>query len=978
MPDPRVQVVGPLGERGSVDMADLPAFIAQHGRVATQDELNKETFDASQQSKYGGLAGALTTGALGAVDTATLGGGTALLSQIGKDFGKAREMETALRGLKEQNPIAHALGSAAPLVAAPELGGEEAAAQLIQGEGALANAARWALPHLYQGTAESAWIEGGQGISEDILDHDLSAESFYVHAFKPETLYGGLLNVGAAGGFKALSKLTRRLGSQLAGRAGEAVATDARAIEDIVKSVQEAGGTSQEADQAISHLQAMTVNRAELPVEERPWLDRQVDPYIKRMAPTPDVARQYTRIYRDGKNVLDKLDDEMAAHSVKADEHMTSLVNDLTQMEDARLALKFQSIRKAADPDTIVPAADVANQWVRELRATLEPPNLPPRPAPPEAHLKQVLKEWKSQGVKVPQDPQAAEAFMEKAKMFAEASHASAMADHQAEVARLMQEREALVDPEIRRMFGDPSTRVGFSQRDRGKLVSLLNDVQREVNAGRKMGGQEGAARIFTAIDDSRAIVGHMAKFGRLTSDSAKMLERYVYNNRLRPMLEDSNIWGPKLAQLQSLNNDAVTHSIQAIGDLKSKFFGTIDNAAGRPIYTPNGNTKRFLEQLGRPDGINDFAEQTVRRVTESARARGAAMLQTMDLSPEMRSTILRSQRSAKALEELMDQAKLTAADAREIKAMKAREAHNGSQGILGGIATVAAAHILGPIGGGAVAAGRVAFNIAKNPVKTLEWISQFRKAQHAVQKGAAEESQGFLKGHKVPTVKKALSAAEREAAIRSIADVQRYQADPRNLAMAIKDSVGDMVEHTPKLAGALAQTMARGALALAKRAPAPLPPRFSDKPDDVRYANGALEKYWHEKQIVERPQVVLQLMRSGQLHQEDIQLMQEVVPHILSQNQSTFEKDLMTAKKKGELRGMSYQEQLSLSWMLGRPLDSSQDPGFVMSMQQSAASDPTNQGAIGQAAAGGGRPSKLNNINLERYQTLEERLEAS
>jgi hypothetical protein len=93
---------------------------------------------------------------------------------------------------------------------------------------------------------------------------------------------------------------------------------------------------------------------------------------------------------------------------------------------------------------------------------------------------------------------------------------------------------------------------------------------------------------------------------------------------------------------------------------------------------------------------------------------------------------------------------------------------------------------------------------------------------------------------------------------------------------------------------------------------------------------------------------------------------------------QLQMEVDLMDAKKKGQLRNFPYQEQIALSWMLGRPLDESQQAAFVAAMQQSADSDPTNQGAVGQSAAGGGRPSKLNNINLERYETLEERLQAS
>lgn len=941
----RVEIVGPYGERGSVDAADIPAVLEQHGRVATEAELREEQFGGS------GAAGAF---ALGALDAATMGGFTAGAAQVGKWTGNREGVEEAIRGLKETNPIANALGTAVPLVAAPEIGAEEAIANLLpKASSGLGKAAAWAVPKLVTGTGEMAWIEGSQGVSEDLLDHDLAAESFYTHALKPETLYGGLLNVGIAGGFKTLGKLTGL------GKAGEAAAADAKSIDDIVQAVQEGGGTSQEASAAIRKVQEMANQRAQLPVGKRAALDGPVESYIKAQAKGDEaVARRLTRHYRDGKNALDALDQELTGYAQKADGHLTSLINDLSSLEDARLGLKHQAIRQAADPATIVQASDAANRWVRELRAVLDKPAMPPAPPPLESYTKKVLSEWKRQGVKPPTDPAALESFTSRAQDFAAASHASDLVAYEEQVAKLMADREALVDPEIRRLFGDPATRVGFSTKDQGKLLSLLNDVQREVAAGRKVGGQEGMARIFTAVDDSRAIVGHMASFGKLTSDAAKMLERHIYNNRLRPLLEDSNIWGSKLADLQAANNEAVSHSIQAIGEVKRSFFGSLDSIDGQKVFVPKGRTKSFIEGLGHPDGSSEFTEAAVRRVTESARARGAAMLKTMDLPPQVRATIARAQKAAGELDSLLDTAKTAATDAREIRGLKAREGLHGMHGVLGTLAT------------GAV-------DLVTNPTKTLEWLGKFRKAEGAVRGLFSKESKGFLKGEAVPNVKPMLGEAEKKAAIQSIADVQKYQTDSRYLAVSIKNVLGDMVHSTPKLASAVAMTIARGALALAKRAPQPLPPRFTDPPGEARYANGALERYWRDKQLVERPPVVMQLMRSGQLHQEDIGLMQEVVPRLFAQMQLQLELDMMAEREQGKLRGMSYQEQISLAWMLGRPLDPTMEPGFISAMQQSAAEDPMNQAAIGKSAMGGGRPSKLENIDLERYSTLEEKLEA-
>ncbi len=953
-----VNVTGPDGVIYDIPDGSVPEAVRRGGKVTTQAEL--------QEFRHGGIAGALGTGTLAAVDTITRGGGTAALAEGGVIAGGQEgrlAVEDRIRQLKQTNPIANTLGAVAPLALAPEVGGEALAGRAFAGEGALSGFARWAAPHAARGIVETAALEGAQGVSEDILDHSLSAESFYVHSMKPEVLLGGLLNVGAAGVFKGLGKLTGSMGKAIGGRVGEVAANDASAYENIVRGVQAGGGTSDEAMSAIKNIQAMAEHRAALPVEERKLYDPLVDSLIKQ-ASKGDAAlsRQLKTLAKNGSNTFDLLDKEIIGHAKVVDSAVTDIVSDLNTMERAQFGLKHKEMQRLADKSRMPLAADAANRWLDELEATIVRPDVPPAP-----NLKTITRRVAKEMPGAAPEAITAEGI---------ARHAADQAAHEAEVAELFAAREAKVDPVIREMFGDPATRVGFASRDLSKLESMLQKTRREVKLAIR---EQDAGRLFAAMDDSKRIVGGMAKFGGKDLGVAQQFEQHIFETRLRPMLEDSNLWGQGLADLQKVNNEAFAGTMRAVNDFKRQFMSStgLNTFAAKP-----GPMQTFVENLGHAN--NYEAERLVASLADAARGRSAAMLKTMDLPPNVAAAVERAGKRATELERELGKATVTASDARQIRELKAREVASGKS-MTGQIGAYAGGAIGGALGGfvggsaGAAAGGIMGklMGFAAAPAKAMEAVGNFRRAEAGVRKWMSGESKDFLKGTKVPLVKPMLGEAERKAAMQSIEDLKVYGGDPQKLGARIQGMLGDMAETAPKMAAAITTTVARGMIALAIRAPQPLPARFTDKPGEQRYASGALEKFWHEKRLVESPTVIMQLMRSGQLHQEDLTLAKEVLPRLVAEMQSTLERDLMDAKARGGLRSMTYQEQLSLSWMLGRPLDVTQSPEFAMAMQASAANDPMNQAAFGKAAMGGGRPSKLDNINLERFETLQERLES-
>lgn len=926
-----VAIRSPTGQLVAVPKEQAAKAQEMGGKVLSPQDMNEVL--------HGGVGDMWKALALGAGETATQGGSTALLAEAGVLAGGQagrKSVEDEIRALEQTNPIAHTLGEVAPLLVVPEAGGEELATRLLgRGEGLASRAGRFALPEFARGAAETAAMEQGKGISEDILDHDLAAESFYMHSMNPETIYGGLLNVGVAGAFKGFGKLTSSLGRQAAGRAGEVAAADARSIEETVRAVQMGGGTSEEASAAIRDMQGMAERRAILPATEKRLIDEPAEALILAHSKgDANTARQLRRIYREGAKVTENLDNEMTTLARDADKHIANMTNDLAVAQRAQFGLKYKNVRELAEASSMPAAADAANKFLDELDAIATPSALPPTPRMP----------------RIPKNLTGPE--REAALMAAREAHAAQMAAHGEEVARLHAERLNRIDPAIRETIAaDPTLAVGIANKDLSKLQGVLGNMRREIRAAIREGGQEGVARIHTALDAGKRIIGGDKVFSD-TAATGKALRRWLYENRLQPMLEDSNIWGTRLADMQATTNKAFSDNNDAVMALRNRFTSKFGHDKGMPVYVNKTPSKGFLEKLGTYE--NGFDEEVVTKAIDAARVRGKAMQATMDLPPPVVAAIQRAGESANKLEATLSQARQLAEDARSIKALKAREGSSPIGGITGKLVELAVA-----------------------PGRSLEFLGHFRKAEGAIRDFVSKESSSFVKGGAAPAApfKRSLSAGEKEAAQKTIQDLQKYQADPRNLALELKTMLGDMPSASPVMASAVAQVVARGVLALAKRAPQPLPPRLNDKPGEVRYASGDLEKFWREKQLVEHPKAIAQMMRAGDLRQEDMNLAKEVIPRIIAQMQMQLERDILDARKKGALRTMSYQEQLNLSWMLGRPVDASQEPGFISAMQASAANDPMNQAALGMSAMGGGRPSSTSKGVTEPYETLESRL---
>lgn len=163
-----------------------------------------------------------------------------------------------------------------------------------------------------------------------------------------------------------------------------------------------------------------------------------------------------------------------------------------------------------------------------------------------------------------------------------------------------------------------------------------------------------------------------------------------------------------------------------------------------------------------------------------------------------------------------------------------------------------------------------------------------------------------------------------------------REMSDPERAFDKIQKRTHDLYVSAPKTAGALGETLARGATFLNSKLPAPPAP----KPLSPKYIPSSTElaQFQHYYDVVEDPFVALNEVKMGTLTASTIETLQNVYPKLYEEMQSSVMDELTHQVSKGKL--IPYQTRMALSLFLNQDLDSSLEPQSIMA----------NQTAIGMA----------------------------
>lgn len=379
-----VEVVGPAGERGTVDAADV-AKMAPGWRPAGAEELAAE----SQQESFGGLAGQAASAAVGLGRSASFSGTDMLFAEaanIARGPQARRDVLKALNLAREVNPGATTAGEFGGLlvggggiVSAGEHAGAAVASRV--GEGLLGKVAEFGA----RGAVEGAGIGAQQAISEDVLgDHELNGQAIFAHAAK-DALIGGA--GGAVLGVPAhyLGRLLRAPSGRLSDAtldevagvegAGRAVQAHARSQEAVIDELRRRGSTAEQAAQIAED--ATTIGRAK--AEAGPFsglLDSAGEAYANKAGGADPLKREaIAKAYEEGHKLVAHHNEVLDLGAQRMSKTGTEAVRKVwDEINEAHFTERPEAIAKMVDPALYADAREAAlrmGQVVREAHDEL-------------------------------------------------------------------------------------------------------------------------------------------------------------------------------------------------------------------------------------------------------------------------------------------------------------------------------------------------------------------------------------------------------------------------------------------------------------------------------------------------------------------------------------------------------------------------------------------------------------------------------
>lgn len=482
---------------------------------------------------------------------------------------------------------------------------------------------------------------------------------------------------------------------------------------------------------------------------------------------------------------------------------------------------------------------------------------------------------------------------------------------------------------------------------------------------------REAGAKVYTALDDAKRVIGRAAKFGQEAKDGSAQLAEAIYEQRLRPLLESEGLWGRDLARMQAQTNASFADGFQAYRRYQQAVGQVLSTPGGKPLHTTSLSGMRSvlseLEHATELGNVTGLRAEVLQRVVENTRSRAASMIETMDLTAAQRAGLKRTVDAATRLEKTVQRAHGEALDFRTLKELKAREVSAGSgMGAFGGAVVGSAG---GPAGAAALGIVKGVTGAISSPVRTQQILGGLQRTADAVKKIISKDARSLLTGERILSASKsAPTRLDREATKAAMLDLLKAAADPQILKERVRRLVSGIGDVAPGVGTSVAVTAARLVTYLASEVPPPLPPRFLET--EPRYADRDVDEFQRKLDAALKPLTAFERMQAGRFRQSDQKMLKSVYDELYTEMQTSLLKEYKAAKAKGTLKAFSAQEREMLSFMLETPLEGRQQPDFVARMQEAAMSDPNAQGAVGASAQGGGRPRRVQvrTDDLETY----------
>lgn len=890
----RVEVVGPYGERGTVDNEEVPGM-AQGWRVASPEERHQETAKVRLRDTFGGggLGDAVGTGLsalYGAGRSVSVGTSDSIIGEgaglLGGESARKDWLDIA-NTFRDANPTANTVGEVGGLLA----GGLGAAGEKIGagvaarvGEGLLGDVSSLGARGAFEGGA----IGAQQQISEDVLgDHAINGQAVFANGAK-DALLGGV----AGGALGAAGNLLGRGRGLLAGRsgptsdavlnevsgvdgAGRALQTDARASQELVDNLRRAGATEDQAVRAAGDVQTMSSETA----AHGP------------AGPLTGAVDAAASVYKGARRALGGMNADLE-----------EVMNKGYADRATRIAEQEQRINSSA--------ATLSKRLTSVMRNSEDTLN--------EAQ------------------------FTQKPGQFAKLVDTSLANTQRNAVASLLQEADETLK------FWEGTAAKGGAE---GSIKSLRKTWKDALDSMAKVDNDATPTMsrdLYIKTDNLKRAFDRTLSWGRenrfgmpeairgVGPDGAYGLETMA--NKFRTALEDGETWGQAGPAQARLNG--------SFSDLKARRDHLVDQL-GVAIDQKNGiliregdfaKTRGLLNQItgGETDGMLQPVK-SAEAFIDGMRARDAAAREFLDLSPKQLAKMNQGLADVADFEKELTAARKDAGIVNRLKRQQLQEQAHGIGGALGLIGDMSSK----PLATMEKLAGirHTAQTIEKGVAGGLRRF--FGKSGPDVLDSVAPRARAEAIREMTQVRELAGNPQKLEANIAHMTgDLGNYAPKTAN---EVKNTARRAIFY---LAKELPIGIVRGGLLGAYKAE----PRYSDQ--QVSEWESKRRGAFGAPDGTDAPRAIVADMKRGQLNREAIKALEFVSPDLFAQVQELARDQLTEMQQRGELDKMPYQQQAAIASLLKIAPDGTWTPDFINLMQAAKMQPAPQQGPEGGGAA--------------------------
>lgn len=461
------------------------------------------------------------------------------------------------------------------------------------------------------------------------------------------------------------------------------------------------------------------------------------------------------------------------------------------------------------------------------------------------------------------------------------------------------------------------------------------------------------------AMDDLRSSLHEYTDWKRLGTTEGTEVSKYArnINDKLIPMLEDSDVWG-KAGKVQQVFNEA--YSTFSKSKAEADFLKTFTNKVGDERVINPAKIETFVKQAGSPKA--EIKNQILENYVKEHQAFADKI---NGISGELGKDALVPHNDMAVLNKLIgnktEGSKLFQLLASKVgdEALGKTIAAGAGGAIGGGWGALLGEHLAGPTISKAL--NGLTAKLIENP-RSIGGL-----------KSAIDFTTAAIKGE--TTLNKAITSVFKGGSVAAAANFNKPSAEDReklnkivtkaqiNPDMITDVNHGQISHYLPQHQAALSETNARSVQYLASLKPHP----FRSSPLDKEIEPSDMEKarYNRALDIAQKPMIVLEHIKSGQLQATDVQDLQNMYPSFYKQTVEKLSNEIATIQGAGQ--DVPYSTRVSLSLFMGQPLDSTMQPLSIQSSQMALKSKLDQQQGPPQGASK--QTSKLGK-DVKSYQT--------